>query len=379
MSLYAPHILFIDDQIIMRESMIAYLEDSGFKITSASNGKEGIDAFNQQHPDIILTDMNLPLISGLEVIRYVKEVAPQIPVIVLSSLADSHDIIEALRLGIADYLVKPIHDLSMVEKSINKSLEKQRLKEENERIRHTLLEDQEAGRSVQEKILPANPYQAPPLLLEHQVLPMLYLSGDFVDYIKINDRYFCFYMADVSGHGAAAAFVTVLIKMFIREQVAKYRADNDTRILIPHLLVKSLAHELYTAKLGKYCTMLYFVYDLQLEEIHYTVAGHYPNPIVVQEGKARYLAGRGFPVGISDSMSYKTEMMELKPPYSIVLFSDGIFEIMTGDFETKEQRLLEQLQTTDLTLAQINTTFKITTTPDRLDDVSVLIFSRGIS
>jgi serine phosphatase RsbU (regulator of sigma subunit) len=373
---FKANVLVVDNEFIIREGLVAYLEDSGYQVIAASNGKEAIDFFNSQHPDIIITDIDLPLVSGLDVIRHAKSCVPQIPVIVVSGLAQSHNIIEALRLGIFDYMAKPINELSKINESINKALEKQRLKDENEKIRQTLLEDQEAGRSVQEKTLPPSPYEKASMFLEHKVLPMLYLSGDFVDYVRVNDNIFVFYMADVSGHGAAAAFVTVLVKMFVREYAARYRSDNDNHIVNPHLMVKALANELYAAKLGKYCTMLYFIYDHALEEIHYTVAGHYPNPIIVQNGKARYLPGRGFPVGISNKMSYHTEILEIDPPYTIILFSDGIFDIMTGTFETKEQRLLELIESTDLSLEQINNVLKITTTLNRLDDVSVMIFSK---
>jgi serine phosphatase RsbU (regulator of sigma subunit) len=165
--------------------------------------------------------------------------------------------------------------------------------------------------------------------------------------------------------------------MFIRELITKYRTENDQRIIVPHLLVRSLASEIYAEKLGKYCTMLYFVYYKKLQELHYCVAGHYPNPVIYQNGVAKFLEGRGFPVGISAAMSYKTQVMELQPPYKIILYSDGIFEIMTGDFNDKDQRLLNLTMKTDGSFFQINDIFKITTTPDRLDDISVLIFSQG--
>lgn len=371
-----PKVLIVDNEFMIRESIAAYLEDGGYQVTSVADGKEAIDIFHENRPDIIITDMDLPSMSGLDIIRHVRDVNKEIPIIIVSGLVSNKDVIEALRLGIWDYHVKPINHLVEIYDSVHRALDHRRLKEENEKIRETLLEDQDAGRSVQEKILPPTPYEKGNIMVEHKVLPMLYLSGDFVDYVVVNDNYFVFYLADVSGHGAAAAFVTVLIKMFVRELAAKYRSENDKHILTPHLLLKELAHEIYSAKLGKYCTMLYFVYDKSMEEIHYSVGGHYPNPIIVQKGKARYLSGRGFPVGISNSMSYKTELLELEPPYSIVLFSDGIFEIMPGDFENKEQRALELLESTDLSLKQINEVFKISSTPDRLDDVSVLVFTR---
>jgi serine phosphatase RsbU (regulator of sigma subunit) len=165
--------------------------------------------------------------------------------------------------------------------------------------------------------------------------------------------------------------------MYIRELITKYNSEGDQRIIVPHLLVRSLAQELHSEKLGKYCTMLYFVYYKKLQEIHYCIAGHYPSPILVKNGKATILEGGGFPVGIAPSMTYKTQIMELEPPYSILLFSDGIFEILSGDMNEKDKKLIDLILQTDCSLEQINQIFKITTTPDRDDDISVLIFTQG--
>jgi len=372
-----PHILFIDHEPMFRESLKAYLEDSGYHITLADNGRTALDAFHSEKPDVIITEIDLPVMNGLELIQAIRESDPHMPVIVLTGITDGEELIQALRLGINDYLMKPLSDLSLVDAALQKSLEKKRLKEENAKIQHTLLEDQQAGKTVQEKILPSKLFEKGALKVEHHVEPMLYLSGDFVDYFEVDDDHFVFYLSDVSGHGAAAAFVTLLIKMYVRDQAAKYRAESDQRIIVPHLLVQALAKEIHSEKLDKYCTILYFVYYKKTQEIHYCVAGNYPNPVLMQNGKTSFLEGRGFPVGIAASMSYTTEVIELKPPYKIVLYSDGIFEILSGDFEDKDQHLLDLTAQTDGSLEQINNIFKITTTPDRLDDISVLVFSRG--
>src|SRR5690606_39405532 len=77
---------------------------------------------------------------------------------------------------------------------------------------HLLQEDQDAGRQVQISLLPATPWEADSFSFAHQIIPSLYLSGDFVDYFRVDERRIAFYLADVSGHGASSAFVTVLLK-----------------------------------------------------------------------------------------------------------------------------------------------------------------------
>ncbi|MBM4222687.1 MAG: response regulator [Gammaproteobacteria bacterium] len=372
-------ILLADHELMLRESVAAYLEDSGYIVHCVDDGEAALEFYTNTPPDIIITELDLPKLSGLELMKKVRLVDQDMPLIVCTAVSNEHDIIHALRLGIYEYIIKPINDLSLIDQALQKALEKKRLKIENEKIRQTLLEDQEAGKSVQEKILPDSLYQKGDIKIEHHVEPMIYLSGDFIDYFELDDDRFVFYLADVSGHGAAAAFVTVLIKMFIRELAAKYRSDGDERIIVPHLMVRSLAQEIYSEKLGKYCTMLYFVYNKRLGELHYCVAGHYPNPILIQNNQPKVLPGRGFPVGISASMSYKTEIIEPQSPFRVVLFSDGIFEILTGDFENKDHRLLELLGQSDYSFESINKVFKITTTPNRLDDIATLIFSQGFT
>ncbi len=379
MSKLSVHLLIVDHETMFRESLSVYLEDAGYHLSLAPNGQEGLKLFTQSKPDLLILDLDLPLMSGIEVMKAVRAIDPEIPILILTAVTESHEIIQALRLSIQDFLIKPLGDFSIVDRSIQKALEKKYLKEENEKIRHTLLEDQEAGKTVQEKTLPPVVYLKDDIRIEHHVEPMLYLSGDFVDYIELDDDHLIFYVCDVSGHGAAAAFVTVLIKMYIRELATAYLTDHDQRIVVPHLLLQSIAKEVHGEKLGKYCTMLYFVYYKKLDEIHYSVGGHYPNPVIIQKGEPRYLPGRGFPVGISASMSYKTEIIEVQPPFRIVLFSDGIFEILSGNFDDKDQHLLDLLKQTNQTFDSVNQVFKITTTPDRLDDISVLVFSKGES
>ena len=107
-------LLIIDDDEVVRASLAAYLEDSGFSVLQASNGIQGLQVFEQQSPDLVICDLRMPQMSGLELIRQITERSPQMPVIVISGAGVMSDVVEALRLGAADYLIKPLEDLAVL-------------------------------------------------------------------------------------------------------------------------------------------------------------------------------------------------------------------------------------------------------------------------
>ena len=376
MEILPAKILSIDDETVLRESIVCYLEDSGFDVLEACNGKEGLEVFREEKPDLILSDLQMPVMGGLDLLQVITKESPQTPVIVVSGAGVMDDAIQALRLGAWDYLVKPINDMAVLEHAIVKCIEKQRLVAENEKIRRTLQEDQEAGMSVQEKILPPKRYEGKNFFLEQSVTPSLYLSGDFVDYFELDERYFIFYLADVSGHGSSAAFLTILIKTFIRDLKTKYdMEEEDTTLLRPTDLLAALSNEVYAAKLGKYLTLLYFVFDKQENKLLYSVGGHYPNPILVKDNKAQYMSGKGFPVGIMNNAKYSAEQFTLTEPCQIALFSDGIYEVIEGDFDEKEVRHLDVMANNFQEVDQCISSFNYIDMIERPDDISVMLFN----
>jgi signal transduction histidine kinase len=135
------NILSIDDEALIRESITDYLEDSGYKVLQAENGKQGLEVFRKEHPDIILVDLRMPEIDGLDVLTAVTRESPGTPVIVVSGTGVIQDVIDALRLGAWDYLVKPISDLAVLEHAVVKCLERAQLLKENQLYREHLEEE----------------------------------------------------------------------------------------------------------------------------------------------------------------------------------------------------------------------------------------------
>ncbi len=120
----AKTILIIDDEIYIRKSAKSFLEDFGFKIIEAENGRVGLEKFLKEKPDLILCDLRMPEMDGLEVLAKVTQTQPETPIIIVSGAGNIEDTVKALRLGAWDYIIKPIQDMDVLYYAINKAFER---------------------------------------------------------------------------------------------------------------------------------------------------------------------------------------------------------------------------------------------------------------
>lgn len=124
-------ILTIDDESYIRHSIKSFLEDYGFVVFEAETGKQGIEVFNAHSPDLVLLDLRMPEMDGLEVLEILKARDPDLPLVVASGTGNITSVVEALRLGASDYIFKPIEDMTVLYHSIQKCLKESQLKKEN--------------------------------------------------------------------------------------------------------------------------------------------------------------------------------------------------------------------------------------------------------
>ncbi|MEE8059290.1 MAG: SpoIIE family protein phosphatase [Pseudomonadales bacterium] len=383
-------ILLIDDEDIVRESIAAYLEDLGFTVYAARDEEEGLALFYQQQPDVVLCDI-VPNIDGLGVLKEIKAASSDIPIIVISGVGVMSDVVEALRYGASDYLIKPIVDMEVLKHAVVRCLEQGKLRRENIDYRQqleqanqglqqnlkVLEQDQQAGRHVQMKMLPPSPKQFGDFHFSHKIVPSLYISGDFVDYFTVGDDHVVFFIADVSGHGASSAFLTVLLKNLFARKRSDYLHLNDKTILSPVKILERANQDLLTTEIGKHATLCVGVLDLTRNTLMYSVAGHLPLPILVANGRCDYLQGEGMPVGLFESAKYTENMQLLPENFVLTLFSDGILEVVNAEGVLEQEKyLLEKLTPGQDSIASVVNALGLDDVVEAPDDIAVLLISR---
>ncbi len=134
-------ILTIEDEDILRNNIVSYLEDSGYDVVEAANGRTGLEMFRMHKPNMVLLDLRMSEMDGLEVLREIRKDSADTPVIIVSGTGNIIDAIEAIHLGAWDYINKPIVEMQVLEYAINKSLERSQLLQENKRHRAHLEEE----------------------------------------------------------------------------------------------------------------------------------------------------------------------------------------------------------------------------------------------
>jgi len=134
-------ILTIDDEENIRDSFRLFLEDFDYHVLEASNGREGLEVFTKESPDLVLCDLRMPEVDGLEVLETIRKISPDTPVIVISGTGVIGDAVEAIRRGAWNYLLKPIQDMSALLHAINQALERSRLIVENRAYQEHLEEE----------------------------------------------------------------------------------------------------------------------------------------------------------------------------------------------------------------------------------------------
>ncbi|UZE94452.1 PP2C family protein-serine/threonine phosphatase [Alkalimarinus alittae] len=354
MSIHAERMLVIDKDESCRQYLSSGLLRIGYYVVSVSSIKEALVSIANGRPDIIFGDLTADEISLLSTLR--DPDFPPSPVIAFSHTEDASDVVTALRAGASDFIIKPFNDFSVVQEIIKRISEKIRLVKLNQRYSIELEDanrelkagiselkaDQKAGLKIQMKMLPEREKKLKGLNCDYMIKPSLYLSGDFLDFFKIDSQRSIFYIADVSGHGASSAFVTVLLKNLSNRLLRNFKRGSTDEILYPDRMLHRINRELLETEFGKHLTMFVGIHDNTTNTLTYSVGAHFPMPILVTDGHAEYLEGTGMPIGLFEAPTFRVYDRVLPKKFDLWLFTDGILEVLDAkNLAEKEQMLLK--------------------------------------
>ncbi|MBS3803233.1 MAG: SpoIIE family protein phosphatase [Oleiphilaceae bacterium] len=379
-------ILIIDPDENARAELDKYLQSKGFYVTGYPDVQSARSLFSDTPPDAIFVDMTPAAIRKLKGDLESQETL--IPLVAYTNAHKASEVVAALRAGAADFVLKPFTDKEALDDVLNKLIDRIRLNNLNQLYRLELEDanrelragiselraDQRAGRKVQLKMLPDHQQILGTVSVDHLIKPSLYLSGDFLDYIRIDADRTLVYIADVSGHGASSAFVTVLLKNLTNRLKRNMRRGSSDDIVHPDRFLERINSELLDTGLGKHVTVFVGIISEDERTLRYSVGAHFPMPILsFVGGQTAFLEGNGLPVGLFENPHWDVFEVPLRGPFRLIMFSDGILEVIKAkSLDEKENRLLELVSGGRHTIRELSDALDLEHILELPDDIAIV-------
>ncbi len=384
MSSLADRILVVDRNEHDLNRLSDYLKAKGYFVQTAQTLQQARDLAGEYYPDLIFADVTN---DEIQLLPHIHHDSLPAPLVIVSETQKAGDVVACLRAGAADYILKPVKDYASVDHVIHKILDKIRLAKMNKRLHDELEEgnkklregiqelrsDQKAGLKVQSKMLPDPVKEILGFRFEYRIKPSLYLSGDFLDYFNLDKERCLFYFADVSGHGASSAFITVLLKNLTMRLKRNLRRGSSDEITCPGRFLKRMNQELLASDLGKHVTVFAAILERSSNELEYSVGGHFPLPIVSSSEGTEYLEGKGMAVGLFPDPEFEVYRRQLPKDFRITVFSDGILEVIPGStLKDKEKLLLDVVSREQRDIESLFSSLGLGNVDALPDDIAVL-------
>ena len=241
-------ILVIEDEALIRESICDVLELNGFETVSESDGESGLNRVSNLKPDLILCDINMPKISGLDVLKAIRanDELKHIPFVFLTALSTMDDLRKGMNLGAEDYLTKPYNNKELVEiiskqlkkvedlKEMEKELSRKHLAKFKDKVKEkskSFYDSLNRAKTVQNVILPSK-QKMNELLPNHfnYFLPKYSISGDFY-WAKRFDEGILIAVADCTGHGVPGALISMAGSISLNNAVDQFGLTRPADVL----------------------------------------------------------------------------------------------------------------------------------------------------
>lgn len=400
------NVMIVDDETEVHSVSKLVLNDiefqgKGINFISAYTGEEARSILQKRNDialvllDVVMEEEN----SGLILVKYIREElknfksriilrtgypghAPESNIIINYDINDykektelsSRKLITAVITALRSYNdILKLHDLNVnLEKKVEQRTSE--LVESNEKLNHSLKliqRDLEAGREIQQKLLPAEKMRFNDIEFESRLFASLYLSGDFYDYYRIDDNNIGFYFADVAGHGASSAFVTVFLKRFFDKQLLEYVEGLNKNIFNPADLMNKLNISLLNTKLEKHVTIFYGIIDLNEYVLKYSNCAQFPYPFLYNDNVFE-MEKHNMPIGLFKFAEYKEDIIELDKDFRLIFLSDGILEIIENDNIDEKIAILKQIVSKKISLDELVEKFNIYGIDEIPDDITIL-------
>ena len=338
-------ILAVDDNIVNIKVLTQYLLKQNYEVITAESGEEAIEKFQSESPDIILMDIMMGGISGLEATARIKALAGTkwVPVIFMSALASEEDKIKGLEVGGDDYITKPVefNILGAKLKAVRRIADIQNKLSETMAELHEYKEAEEREQmmayDLMESLFSSGDLEGKDFHIWH--IPATRFSGDLIVAEKYSDSRLYLLHADSTGHGLTAALPLLPVS-----QSFHHMAKNGYSI---GQIAKSMNKQLKaTMPINRFVALSIVLIDFHTNVIEVWNGGNPPifllneNKKIVKQFNSKHLA-----LGILPNSDFdeKTEFFSCEGNNVVVMYSDGLIEAENKDGKEFDSAMLNSV------------------------------------
>ncbi len=311
-------VLAVDDSVSMLH-VLEMILGRQYTVRAAADGDEGVEIYEEFGPDIIVLDMHMPRKSGLEVIAEIRDGYEDKEVIIIVLTADDAQGFKAraLNAGANDFLAKPFDKEELIAR-VGVAARQVLLNRELRLAYEQIAGELDLVASLQRKLLPVDRPKVEGLHIESMYLPSGLASGDYYDFFCVRDNVVRSVVADVSGHGARAAFLMAVVNSLFRVSMSSFFSLEETFKLINDHLLRTIRYE------SDFISI--FAADINCADNTMTFinAGHCP--ALLSMGKTVTSLATTCPVLGFFELDFGVSKLTLSPGADLFLFTDGWYE-----------------------------------------------------
>jgi len=327
-------ILVVDDDAISRKILVQLLASAGYNSRECENGTEALELIYAKQPSLLLLDFDMPGLNGAEVLKRLRSdsnpAVAQIPAIMLTGHGSEESEVRCLQDGADDFVTKPINaavlrariETQLRLRSMRRQLERQN--DELEEWRYNLERDLAAARLTQQSLIPQKPPKLPGWEVAACYRPVIQVGGDIYGWLRMKDGRMLFWIADGTGHGAAAALLTTLAKLLFHHG----SAENDTPATVMEA-VNNDFRSIFGAR--SFMTAMCIALDLVTGRASVVGAGHPPLLMARRTGGTESIASIAPPLGVIEHPRFTETIVDLNLGDAFLLYTDGLFGAAKGD------------------------------------------------
>jgi len=309
--MYPQRLLIVDDELNVRRAIKRLFRREPWKISEASSGQEALAAMHGTDFNLVISDLKMPAMDGIEFLAIAKNAFPDTSQIMISGHAGSSELAAAINAcNIDAFIAKPWSADDLVKNAQQSMLNNCQQRQQS--LSHASVSAEvKTAAELQIATLP-QPISAPDLRVDWLFQACTTLGGDGFGYQR-RDNQLDFYLLDVVGHGVAAAMESFALQQTLNRADMRRPAQVATKINTDYAYRDDPMH---------YFTLLCGNVDLNSGHVTYCQAGH-PSPIRVGDSGIVDPGQGGLPIGIIDAPDYQEQIIELAPGDSLLLHSDG--------------------------------------------------------